>query len=92
MSTGLTAAEGGEGTSWYSQAAWRFPSTKFETVLRYTDFDSPHASHDQQQWALGFNYLITNSFVAKVAYEFNDGIEGSVANSDRLLLQLAYGF
>ena len=92
ISTGLTASEGAKWKSWYSQAAWRFPSTKFEAVLRYTDFDSPHASHDQQQWALGFNYLITNSFIAKGAYEFNDGIEGSVTNSDRLLLQLAYGF
>jgi len=92
IATGLTASEGGEWTSWYTQAAWRFPSTKFEAVLRYTDFDSPHASHDQQQWALGLNYLITNSFIAKVAYEFNDGIEGSTANSDRMMLQLAYGF
>ena len=92
IATGLTASEGGEWTSWYSQAAWRFPLTKFEAVLRYTDFNSPHASHDQQQWAFGLNYLITNSFIAKGAYEFNDGIEGSIANSDRLMLQLAYGF
>ena len=91
-STGLTASEGSVWSSWYSQAAWRFPSTKFEAVVRYTDFDSPHASEDQQQWALGFSYLITNSFIAKVAYEFNDGIEGSDTNSDRLMLQLAYGF
>lgn len=92
IESGLTASEGGEWTSWYSQAAWRMPSTKFEAVVRYTDFDSPHASHDQQQWALGLNYLITNSFIAKVAYEFNDGIAGSDVNSDRLILQLAYGF
>jgi len=92
IATGLTASGGGEWTSWYSQAAWRFPLTKFEAVLRYTDFDSPHASHDQQQWALGLNYLITNNFIAKGAYEFNDGIEGSIVNSDRLMLQLAYGF
>ncbi len=91
-STELTASEGGEWTSWYSQASWQFPLTKFETVLRYTDFDSPHASQDQKQWALGLNYLVTNNFIAKSAYEFNDGIEGSVANSDRLMLQLAYGF
>jgi len=90
--TGLTASQGSEWTSWYTQAAWRFPLTKFEAVLRYTDFDSPHASHDQQQWALGLNYLITNSFIVKGAYEFNDGVEGSMANNDRLMLQLAYGF
>ncbi|MCH7982213.1 MAG: hypothetical protein IID59_12000, partial [Proteobacteria bacterium] len=91
-STGLTASEGSVWSSWYSQAAWRFPSTKFEAVVRYTDFDSPHGSEDQQQWALGFSYLITNSFIAKVAFEFNDGIDGSDTNSDRLMLQLAYGF
>jgi hypothetical protein len=61
-------------------------------VLRYADFDSPHDSHDQQQWALGLNYLITNSFIAKVAYEFNDGVQGSPADADFILLQLAYGF
>ena len=90
--TGFTASAGGEWSSWYSQAALRFPSTNFEAVLRYADFDSPHDSHDQQQWALGLNYLITNSFIAKVAYEFNDGVQGSPADADFILLQLAYGF
>ena len=90
--TGLTASAGSEWSSWYSQAAWRFPSTNFEAVLRYADFDSPHASHDQQQWAVGLNYLITNSFIAKGAYEFNDGLLGSPADADLLLLQFAYGF
>lgn len=90
--TGPTASEGGTWKSWYSQAAWRIPSTNYEAVVRYTDFDSPHASEDQQQWALGLNYLITNSFIAKGTYEFNNGIAGSRANNDRLMLQLAYGF
>lgn len=90
--TGPTASEGGTWKSWYSQAAWRVPATNYEAVVRYSDFDSPHASEDQQQWALGLNYLITNSFIAKGTYEFNDGIAGSNANNDRLMLQLAYGF
>ena len=90
--TGLTASEGSEWTAWYSQAAWRFPSTNFEAVLRYADFDSPHDSHDQQQWTLGLNYLITSSFIAKGAYESNDGVPGSPADADVFMLQLAYGF
>lgn len=90
--TGPTASAGGTWKSWYSQAAWRIPSTNYEAVVRYSDFDSPHASEDQQQWALGLNYLITNSFIVKGTYEFNDGIAGSTANNDRLMLQLAYGF
>ena len=90
--TGTTASEGATWKSWYTQAAWRIPATKIEAVVRYTDFDSPHSSEDQQQWALGLNYLITNSFIVKGTYELNDGIAGSRADNDRLMLQLAYGF
>ncbi len=61
-------------------------------MARYTDFDSPHNSQDQQQWAVGLNYIVASNFIAKIAYEFNDGESGSDAELDRLLLQLAYGF
>jgi len=90
--SGPTASDGSTWRSWYSQAAWRVPSTNYEAVIRFTDFDSPHATEDQQQWAIGLNYLITNSFIAKGTYEFNDGITGNRADSNRLMLQLAYGF
>jgi hypothetical protein len=89
---GLTASEGVTWETWYSQAAYRIPSTKWETVIRYSDFDSPHSSGDQQQWAAGLNYLFTPSFIGKFTYEFNDAQQGSSADSNRWLVQLAYGF
>jgi len=90
--SGPTASDGGTWKSWYSQAAWRIPSTNYEAVMRFADFDTPNVIGDQTQWAIGLNYLITNSFIAKGTYEFNDGFTGSNADSNRLMLQLAYGF
>jgi hypothetical protein len=89
---GLTASDGATWKTWYTQASFRFPQTNWETVLRYTDFDSPHASQDQQQWALGLNYLFTSSFMGKLTYEFNDGQAGGQSDTDRWMFQLAYGF
>ena len=89
---GITAGDGATWTTWYTQASYHLPNTKFEGVIRYTDFDSPHASEDQQQTAIGLNYLITNNFIAKLAYEFNDGVADSNSDTDRTLIQLAYGF
>ena len=89
---GIAASEGAEWKTWYTQGAYRFDQSKWELVARYTDFDSPHSSQDQQQWAFGANYLITNNFIGKMTYEFNDGTSGSDADKNRLLLQLAYGF
>ena len=89
---GVTASEGASWKSWYTQLAYLIPQTKFEPVIRYTNFDSPHASQDQKQWGLGLNYLISSNVIAKVTYEFNDGEIGSKADTDRWLLQLAYGF
>lgn len=90
--TGMTAGEGAIWETWYVQLAYRIPGTKVEGVVRYTDFDSPHASDDQKQIAVGVNYLVTNNFVAKLAYEANDGLVDSSSDADRTLLQLAYGF
>lgn len=76
--------------SWYMQGAYKLPAN-FEGVVRYTDYSSPHASQEQEQWAIGLNYLVAPQVVAKIAYELN---EGSVPSTDanRLMLQLAYGF
>ncbi len=90
--TGVTASEGGTWESWYTQGSLLVPQTKFETVLRYSDFNSPHESQDQTQWAVGLNYLFTSSVIGKFTYEFNDGLSGSRSNSDRLMIQMAYGF
>ena len=89
---GVAASEGAKWETWYTQGTYRFDRSNWELVARYTDFDSPHSSRDQQQWALGTNYLFTNSFIGKVSYEFNDGLADSNADEDRILLQLAYGF
>lgn len=90
--TGIAASEGSVWETWYTQGAYRINDTKWELVARYTDFNSPHNSQDQQQWALGTNYLFANNFIGKISYEFNDGQAGSDAELDQLLLQLAYGF
>ncbi|MCO6414502.1 MAG: hypothetical protein J5I92_17345 [Thiogranum sp.] len=85
-------AEGAEWESWYLQAAYRLRPTKWEGVVRYTEFDSPHDSADQDQWAVGVNYLFSNNFIGKLSYEFNDGQNGSTADDDRFFGQMAYGF
>lgn len=89
---GTAASVGGTWETWYTQAAFRIPKSRWELVARYSDFDSPHNSRDQQQWAVGANYLFANNFIGKLSYEFNDGLSGSDADLDRLLLQMAYGF
>ncbi|MDA3870522.1 MAG: porin, partial [Gammaproteobacteria bacterium] len=90
--TGVTASEAAEWTTWYTQAAYRLPNTKWEGVLRYTDYDSPHASVDQKQTAIGVNYLVSNNFIVKLTHELNDGLDGANSDADRTMLQLAYGF
>ena len=89
---GSVAADGAEWESWYTQAAYKFAPTKLEGVLRYTDFDAPHASAEQEQWMLGVNYLFASNVIAKFAYEFNDGQTGAVTDDDAFRAQLAYGF
>lgn len=91
-SGGATASSAAKWRSWYLQASQRLGQSKFEGVLRYTDFDSPHAAEDQRQIALGVNYLFAPNVIAKAAYEFNDGQSNSETNADSLLLQLSYGF
>ncbi len=90
--SGVTASEAAEWTTWYTQLAYRLPNTKWEGVLRYTDYDSPHASVDQKQTAIGVNYLVTNNFVVKLTHELNDGLENANSDLDLTVLQLAYGF
>ncbi len=91
-SASATASGSAKWKTWYAQAAYRFAPTKFEGVLRYTDFDSPHAAEDQKQWALGVNYLFASNVIGKIAYEFNDGQSGAASDDDSFLLQMAYGF
>jgi hypothetical protein len=86
------APEGGAWKTWYSQVAYRIPSTDWEPVLRYGDFKSPHADQKLRQWGVGVNYWLAANAVAKFGYEFNKGDPGSANDANRLLLQFAFGF
>lgn len=86
------APNGGKWKAWYAQAAYRILQSKWEAVLRYSDYDSPHASQAQEQSAVGINYLFSSSAMVKTAYEFNHSKNGSNNDTDRFLIQLAYGF
>lgn len=87
------APEGGEWETWYVQGAYKFgPQAKWEGVLRYTDFTSPHADESQEQWAVGMNYLIAPSAMVKLGFESNSGVDGEITDDDRWLLQMAYGY
>ncbi|GMR09040.1 MAG: hypothetical protein BMS9Abin26_2052 [Gammaproteobacteria bacterium] len=91
-SASVIAPMGGTWRAWYAQAAYRFPSTKWEAVARYTDYNSPHAGQEQEQVAAGVNYWFAGNAVAKVTYESNSGLSGTTTDRDRFLVQLSYGF
>jgi hypothetical protein len=74
--------------AYYIQAAYRFPSTKWEIVARTSSNGSPTDTKDRT--TAGVNYLFTSSVIAKVAYESNDN-DANTAN-DKVLVQMAYGF
>jgi hypothetical protein len=86
------APEGGTWKAWYTQLAYRIPTTPWEPVVRFGDFSTPHPDLNLRQWGIGLNYWLTPSAVAKVAYEFNKGEPGTVNNADLLLIQFSYGF
>ena len=86
------APEGGKWETWYLQGAYKFAQAKWEGVLRYTDYTSPHPDHSQKQLAMGLNYLIAPNAVIKLAYEINDGLSGEETDSDRWMIQVAYGY
>ncbi len=86
------APEGGKWKTWYAQGAYKFAQAKWEGVLRYTDYTSPHSDKSQEQLALGLNYLLTPNAVIKLGYEFNKGLTGEKTDNDRWLIQIAYGY
>lgn len=86
------APQGGTWKSHYVQGSSRFASTKWEGVVRYGKYRTPHADQDQEQWALGLNYLFAPNVIAKIAHEWNDGLAGTAPDGDRWLTQLSYGF
>ena len=90
--TGITASAGATWQSWYTQASYLIPQSKWEPIVRYTDFTAAEEAGSQEQLALGLNYQFSSSVMAKATYEFNDGITGSPTDENRWLIQLAYGF
>ena len=86
------ASEGGTWETWYAQGAYKFGQAKWEGVLRFTDYTTPHPDKSQEQWAIGLNYLIAPSAMLKLAFESNTGLAGEITDDDRWLLQLAYGY
>jgi len=78
--------------AWYVQGSYKFLPSKWEVVARYGDYESPHASQNQEQWAIGANYLFASNAIAKFGYESNDGLKGAATDDDRFLIQLTYGF
>lgn len=86
------APDSQEWEAFYTQLSYKFLPTKFEAVARYGDYSSNHADQAQEQWALGLNYLFAANAMAKLSYEFNDGLAGTTTDQDQLLMQLTYGF
>lgn len=96
----LSELEGGTWKAWYAQASYQFESVKLEPVIRYSAYQNPET--DRNQWAFGLNYLFANNLIAKIAYESNrdepdehdEAGEADEAhgNSDRFLVQFAFGF
>lgn len=86
------APDAAEWATWYLQMAYKFLNGDYEAVLRVSDFDSPHASADQEQVAIGLNRIFSSNFIGKIAFEDNDNPNSGLESDDRWLLQLAYGF
>lgn len=89
----LSLQEGGIWKAWYVQASYQFSSIPLEPVIRYGDYENPETK--RKQFAIGLNYLFANSLIAKIAYEMNEDKNNnsvSVANDNRILAQLAFGF
>lgn len=85
------APDSAEWKTWYVQGAYLL-GEKWEGVVRYTDFQSPHEDDAQEQLAFGMNYLLSPNAMFKFAYEFNNGLAGEANDEDRFLAQIAYGY
>lgn len=81
----------------YVQAAYKLAAvdipivSQTELVCRYGAIRSDEDGADRDQFTVGGNYYFTNTFLFKIAYDFNDG-DIKENDADVLNLQLAYGF
>lgn len=91
---GASPLEGGTWQAFYTQISYQFSSVAIEPVLRYSDYHNPEINRNQI--AIGLNYLFANNLIAKFAYEYNKdenaNAVNSIANNNKMLAQLAFGF
>ncbi|MBI2790680.1 MAG: hypothetical protein HYX61_01875 [Gammaproteobacteria bacterium] len=83
---------GGIWRAWYTQVAYRFSSRNWEPIVRYGKFKTPFDDQDQQQLAFGIDYWLAPSLVAKIGYEFNEGLGDTANDVNVLRAQLGFGF
>lgn len=79
-------------SAWYAQAAYQFDSVHLEPVIRYGVSQPADSTYDQEQLALGLNYIFAPTVIAKVAYEINNADDAPEFDDNRFLAQLAFGF
>ncbi len=79
-----------EWKAWYVQGSYFLGESKFETVIRYGEYEDAFGV-TQKQWTPGLNYVLASNVLIKLGYEFNRS--GDIErDQDRFLLQFAYGF
>jgi hypothetical protein len=78
--------------AWYLQLSYKNLNTKFEPIVRYGKYISPLVIANQQQLAIGLDYWFAPSIVAKFAYEFNNGLKGTITDANCIIAQVAFGF
>lgn len=77
--------------AWYAQLAYKF-CDPWELVARYGDFSSPVPEQGEHQFAFGLNYWVSPVIVVKVAYEINDGLEGTLSDANQFIVNFSMGF
>lgn len=89
---------------WYFQAAYKLADVpvqylnQCELVARYSTIDTEVFSggavsdFDRSTTTLGINYYIKESFIARLAYDWNKEDSGSNTNNDQLTAQITWGF
>lgn len=78
--------------AWFVQVSHKFLPSKWEAVARYGKFTPPDPAAEQKQAAVSINYLFASNVIAKLSFENNDAIAGTINDENRVVAQLAYGF
>ena len=80
------APEETELSAYYAQIAYRFLPTKWEAVARTSEYKLGDKTMTRSN--VGINYIFASNIVGKLAFENNT----NMSVTDRVLVQLAYGF